>query len=120
MIINLSKSKLFTVEPAKRFAREFGCDERVWIDCWLKYKLLDLRTNELGDYIHIKTGKKLENFTVRRWIIRTEIYSQAREAFKKGATNVTSQFFGKWEEYVMDELLRNIKSSVRHTPKAII
>lgn len=120
MIINLSKSTLFTVEPAKRFAKQFRCDERVWIDCWLKYKLLDLRTNELGDYVYIKTGKKLNNFTVRRWIIRTEIYSHAREAFKMGTHIVTSQFFGKWEEYVMDELLRNMKSSAHHRPRTIV
>ncbi len=120
MIIHLTKSKLFTVEPAKRFAKEFDVPEGIWIECWLKYKLLDLKTKELCDYIHIKTGRKPSHDSVKRWITRTEVYSQAREAFKMGATTVVSSFFNEYEDYVVNELLRNMKSSAKHKPRSIV
>ncbi len=120
MIIHLKKSKLFTVEPAKRFAKEFNVPENIWIECWLKYKLLDLEVKELCDYIYIKTGRRLSHESVKRWIIRTEIYSQAKEAFKMGAETVVSSFFGEYEVHVQNELLRNLKSSARHIPRSIV
>ncbi len=39
MIIHLNKSKIFTVEPAKRFAKEFNVPDKVWLEIWLRYKL---------------------------------------------------------------------------------
>ncbi len=120
MIIKLTESKLFTAEPAKRFAREFNVPEGVWIECWLKYKLLDLRIDELCDYVYIKTGRNPNKSSIKRWIIRTEVYSQAREAFKMGATTVVSSFFKEHEQYVVNELLRNMKSSGKHIPRSIV
>jgi len=120
MIIDLLKSKLFTVEPAKRFAKEFNVSEDIWIKCWLKYKVLELSTEDLCEYIHIKTNRKPSKDSVRRWIARTEVYSRAREAFKLGASNVTSEFFGDYEDYVLSELLKGLKSSARHIPKSIV
>ena len=120
MLINLLSSKLFTVEPAKRFAKEFNVPEAVWIRCWLKYRVLDLSTQELCDYIHITTGRKPSKDSVKRWVARTVLYERAREAFKMGASNVTSEFFTDYKDYVESELLRNLKSSARHIPKSIV
>jgi len=120
MIIHLNKSKMFTTEPAKRFAKEFNVDENLWLQCWLKYKILDLNIMDLCEYIHLKTGRRPSYDSIRRWVIRTEIYSIAREAFKVGATTVTSSFFGVYEEYVVDELLRNMKSSANKGSRSIV
>ncbi len=120
MIIYITKSKLFTVEPAERFAKEFDVDKKIWIECWLKYKLLDLRIAELCDYIFIRTGKRPSHKSVKRWIVRTEIYSRALEARKMGAITVTSSFFGEFEQAVVEELVRNMKSSGTMDSRSIV
>lgn len=120
MLIHLHKSKLFTQEPAKRFAKEFNVSEKLWIECWLKYKLYDLKIPELCEYIQIKTGRKPSYNSINRWIVRTEIYSISREAYKMGAKTVVSSFFGVYEENVKQELLKNMKFSATRTSRSIV
>lgn len=120
MLIFINKSKLFTTEPAKRFAKEFNVSEDVWLKCWLKYKVLELSIPELCEYIHLKTGRKPSYNSINRWIVRTEIYSLSKEAVKMGATTVKSEFFGIYEDNVIAELTRNIKSSVNRSPRSIL
>lgn len=120
MLIKLKKSKLFTVEPAKRFAKEFKVDEKVWIDAWLKYKLLDYTIPELCEYIHFKTHRQPSYNSISRWIIRTEIYSIARDAVKMGATTADSSFFGIYEDNVLNELLKNMKYSDTKSSRSIV
>lgn len=110
MIIHL-KSKLFTVAPEKRFAKEFNVDERVWRDCWIKYKVMGLTTPELCEYIQIRTGRKPSTQTIRRWIVKTEIYSMSKGVREMGITTVMSSFFKEYENDVVEELLRNMKYS---------
>ena len=117
MIIHIRKSKIFTIEPAKRFAKEFNVDDKVWIDCWLKYKRLGLSIPELCDYVHWKTGRKPSYNSISRWIVRTEIYSISREVVKMGACTVNSKFFGIYEQNVIDELVKNMKNSVTKSSK---
>jgi hypothetical protein len=120
MIIKLDSSKLFTVEPAKRFAKEFNVDEKVWIQCWLKYKLLDLNITELCEYVYIKTGRKPSYNSISRWIIRTEIFSRALEARKMGANTVVSTFFGIYEEDVINEISRNMKAGLAKNSRSLV
>ena len=120
MIIHLSKSKLFTVDPSKRFAREFNVEESVWTECWLKYKLYGFSTRELVDYIHFKTGRKPSLISIERWVSRSEIYSIAKKAFKLNARVVQSYFFGKHEKQVIKELLKNMKSSATKNSRSIV
>lgn len=120
MIIHLRKSALFTTDPAKRFGKEFNVDEDVWVKAWLKYKVMSLSIPEICEYIYIKTGRRPSYNSISRWIVRTEIYSISKEAFKMGAMIVKSEFFGIYERNVIEELTRNIKSSVKKNPKSIV
>jgi hypothetical protein len=120
MIINLTKSKMFTVDPSKRFAKEFNVDEKVWTECWFKYKLYGFSQNDLRDYVEYKTGRKPSVLSINRWVVRTEIYSIARKAFKMNARIVQSYFFEEYEKEVLDELLKNMKSSATKSSRTIV
>jgi hypothetical protein len=120
MIIHLTKSKLFTVDPAKRFGKEFNVSPDLWTECWLKYKLYGLGKEELRGYVEFRTGRKPSMTSIERWIIRTEIFSLAKKAFKMEARVVQSYFFEEYEKHVIDELTKNMKTSVSKNPKSIV
>lgn len=120
MIIHLTKSKLFTVDPAKRFGKEFGVSDTVWRDCWLKYKLYHLTIPEFVEYVHFKAGCKLSIRAMRRWIVRTEIFSLAKKAFQMEATVVQSYFFEEYEGYVTEEILRNMRNGASKNSRSIV
>lgn len=120
MLIHINKSKLFTVEPAKRFAKEFNVDESVWIKSWLKYKVYGYSVSEVCDYVHVLTGRKPSYNSVSRWIVRTEIYSLALEARKMGAQTVVSSFFGIYAKNVEHELFKHMKSGVTTNSRSMV
>lgn len=120
MIIHLPGSHLFTIEPAKRFAREYKVPEEIWIQIWIKHKIYDFEFNELVDYTHFKCGKPIGKKSLLRWIRRTEVYSRARDVMKLGGTTVTSSYFGDLEEFVIKELLQNMRFNGKKTNKSII
>jgi hypothetical protein len=120
MIIHLNKSKLFTVEPSKRFAKEFGVDEKVWVECWFRYRVKGYTINDLRDYIHTKTGRKPKYLSIHLWVTRTEVYSKAKEAFKMEASVVVSSFFGKYEDFVIKQITKHIKSGNSRSSRSIV
>lgn len=120
MIIHLTKSKLFTVDPSKRFAKEFNVPENVWSECWLKYKLYKFSREDLRNYVEYKIGRKPSSASIDRWVVRTEIYSIARKAFKMDARVVQSYFFGEYEQAVLKELLKNMRASVTKSSRSIV
>ena len=109
MIIYLLKSKLFTIDPAQRFAKEYDVKPKLWNEVWRRHTLLQYSNSELCEFIRIKTGRKPKNGSVKRWIIRTEIYCLANHAMRMGVRVVQSEYFGKFEQDVIDELTRNMK-----------
>lgn len=120
MIIHLNKSKIFTVEPAKRFAKEFNVPDKVWLEIWLRYKLQDYTIPELIEYTHIRTGRKPSYNSIDRWITRTEIYSRSIDAVKMGVTTVVSSFFGKYEQDVINEITRNMMFSGKQSSRSML
>ncbi len=111
MIIHLSKSKLFTVDPADRFAGEHGVSPRVWKEMWRRYKLLEYKPQELAAYYHFTVGSRIRTETVRRWIIRTEIYCMSTVVSSKGVRVVKSEYFKEFEPEVVKEITRNMRFS---------
>lgn len=120
MIINLTKSNLFTEEPDMRFAREHSLPRGLWTELWKRYKLYEFTIPELCEYYTMKTGRKTSNKAISRWIWRSEIYSLAHPAIKKGAEVVISSFFNQYEWQVIRELTKNVKSSVHQNPKTLV
>lgn len=120
MIIHLPKSDLFTIEPAKRFAKEYGVPEEVWIHIWLRHKIYDFTFNELHDYTLFKCKRQVSRKSLRRWILRTEVYSRARDVTKLGGTTVVSSYFGELEDFVLKELLKQMRFGGSKSSRTII
>jgi len=120
MIIHLTKSELFTELPENRFSKEYLVAPQVWTEIWRRYALMEYSPKELCEYFQIKTGKKIAIKSMKRWIWRTEVYCRANHLMKSGVRVVVSEFFGEFEEPLMRELLKNLKSSVQKKPKILI
>jgi hypothetical protein len=119
MIIKISQSDLFKRDPDIRFAREYGLEKGFWKELWRRYKLLGYTSQELAEYYELKTKRTANLTSIRRWIWRTEIYSIARPAIDMGAQAVNSKLFGQFEQELIKELHKNIKTSVNKNPKTI-
>ena len=109
MILYITKSKLFTEDPALRFSRNYAVDEAVWRDMWHRYTAKDYTNDDLAEFFHIRTGKTITPDAVRRWILRAKVHAKAGPAIKKGAQAVRSDFFGDLEEYVVYEVTRHLR-----------
>ena len=120
MIIHLLKSKLFTIDPAIRFANEYDVDVRLWNDVWRRHTLLGYSNSELCEFIHFKTGRKPKASSIRRWVIRTEIYCLANHAVRMGVRVVQSEYFGKFEQAVLDELMKNMRFSAKQDSRSLV
>lgn len=120
MIIYLLKSDLFTIEPAKRFAKEYQVSQDIWIQIWMKHKIYDFEFKELYEYAHFKLGRPIGKKALRRWILRTEIYSKAHDVVKVGGTTVVSSYFGSLEPVVLKELLRQMRYGVSKSSKSLV
>lgn len=120
MIINLSKSKLFTVAPEIRFGKEYGLPPEVWRELWKRHSFHDYTLKDLCDYFEIKTRRQTSPQAMQRWLWRTYVYMKAQGVMKRGVEIVQSEFFGNYEVDVIRECTKNIKSSVRKEPKILI
>jgi len=109
MIIDLTKSKLFTSEPHIRFAREYNVHNDIWLELWKRYKLMGYTLCDMRDFYHIKTGNHIKNRNLKRWILRTEIYTMVYPALREGAQFATTEIFGEYEQYVIDEVIAYLK-----------
>lgn len=110
MILNITQSKLFTVEPARRFANEHHVSPDIWKELWRRYKFQEYTISELCEIYYIKVGKPIRQRSIRRWIFRMEVYIKTKPMIDKGAQAVNSSFFGELEQKVIDEVLKHIKS----------
>ncbi len=119
MIINLRKSVLFTVDPDARFSREHDVPRGTWTLLFQRYRYLEYTPTDLCELYNAKTGKHLSPKNASRWIWRGEIYSLARNALDRGAVTVVSSYFGEHEYYVVKEITKNLKSSVRQNAKIL-
>lgn len=120
MIIHLSKSVLFTVDPAVRFGREFRVHEGLWREMWRRHELLEYTIEDLCDYFHIKTGTYPRRRTIQRWVDRTRIYRIASTVRNLGAEVVKSEYFKDYEQHVIEELTRSMRSGGTKSSRIIV
>ncbi len=120
MIINITKSKLFNINPDERFSKEYSLPLGTWTKVWGQYKLLGYSNGDMRDYLFIKHARNLSYNSIDRWIIRTEIFSIANPLIKKGVQHVKSEIFKEWEQDVMNEILKTLKSGDSTSSKIII
>lgn len=111
MIIKLTESKLFTKDPAIRFAEEYHISQDIWKELWRRYKLLDYSIPELCEIYYIKVGKPIKRRVMDEWMFRGQVYMMTHDKVKMGVQAVNSNFFGDLEQRVLNEVLHHLKYS---------
>lgn len=119
MILNLQDSKFFQ-DPDPRFAKEHALPLGTWKELWRRYKLLDYSNGDLRDYLFVKFARNLSYNSMERWIVRSEVYVIARPVLERGAIAVNSNIFGIYEQFVLDEVTKNLRFSGSIDSKIII
>lgn len=119
MIINITKSILFTVDPDKRFAKQYNHPDGTLKEIYRRHKLLEYTTKELCEFYEMKTGVRPTPKAIKRWMWRCDVYAMTLPILEKGAETVVSSFFKQHEWKVIKEITKNI-SSVQHNTKTLI
>ncbi len=120
MIINITQSKIFTCDPAIRFAKEYQLPKNSWEELWRKYKILEYSNGDLRDFLFIKYARNLNTISMHRWLIRGRIYEISAPLIKMGVQHVNTEIFGPLEEIVMNELVKSFKNGAIVKSKIII
>lgn len=120
MLIDLSKSKLFTTDPSLRFSKEYAVPIETWKELWRRYKLLEYSNGDLRDYLFVKHARSLSYNSMERWLRCGEIYMLSRPVLDKGAKLVNSVIFGTFEQHVIDALTKQLRSGRSGDSKTII
>lgn len=120
MIIKLSESKLFTKDPALRFAREYNVSPKLWNELWKRYILLEYDYDGLCGYFQYKTNRRPNARSLKRWIVRTEIYCRAQHIINMGVRVVDSTYFDKFEQDVIDELTKSMRFNNKKDSRSIV
>lgn len=120
MIVHITKSKLFTIDPAIRFGREYGVEPQLWNEMWRRHTLLQYSTSELCEFFQFKVGKRPKAKSIKRWITRTEIYCLANHVGRMGVRVVQSEYFGKFEQDVIQELTKHMRFGGKQESRSIV
>ena len=120
MIISITKSRIFTSDPAFRFSKEYGIPHDSWANVWRRYKLLDYTNRDLRDFIFLKYARNLSDSAMSRWIMRGEVYFISYPLVKKGVQHVNTSIFKGYEQYVMNELIKPLKNGAKKKSSSII
>lgn len=110
MIIKLTESKLFTIEPAVRFGDEYKVSPKIWYDLWRRFNELEYTIPELCEFYYIKVGTPIKRRKMEDWIFKAQAYDIARSKMKLGAKVVNSEIFGDLEQRLVNELFKHVKS----------
>lgn len=120
MIIKLLESKLFTVDPAVRFAKEYNVSPKLWNEIWKRYTLMQYDYDGICGYFQYKTGRKPNVKSFRRWILRTELYCRAQHIILMGVRVVDSSYFREFEQPLLLELTRSMRFSGEKNSRSIL
>ncbi len=120
MIIDITKSKIFTLSPDVRFSKEYALPSGVWTEIWKRHMLLAYTNEDLRDYLFIKYARNLQRSSMNRWLTRGKIYEICHPIIKKGAVHVNTEIFGELEEFVIKELIKPLKNGATSKSETII
>ena len=87
------QSPIFTIKPTVRFSQTMGVEEDFWSDMWYRYYHLHYSKLDLKEWFVFKTGKQISIKTIGRWIVRQQLYDDARIAVRSGAKQVSIEYF---------------------------
>jgi hypothetical protein len=109
MILDITRSNLFTKDPAERFAKVNSVSPKLFNELWRRHTQLEYSIPELCMYFHIKVGVPISDRKMNEWIFRNRIYMRAQSALKVGAKAVNSDYFGDLEERLLRKLTEHMK-----------
>lgn len=70
---------------------------------------MDYTSEDLRDYFFIKHARKINHKGMKRWILRSEVYTVTNPLIKKGVQHVNTEIFNQYEQFVMDELTKQLR-----------
>lgn len=120
MIIHITKSKLFTLDPAIRFSNRYRVKKKVFHELYRRYGLEQYDMDGLCGYFQYKTGRKPDKDVIKLWLMKTEIYGKAQHALRMGVRVVDSQFFGEYEEFVIKETTRHLRNGEAQNNRTLV
>lgn len=102
-------SPIFKIKPTIKFGETMGVSPFFWENMWYRYKYLGYTRRDLKEWFQLKSGKHISKKTIGRWILRQELYDDAKLAMKAGAKIVTITYFKRniniaKNRYKLDEL----------------
>lgn len=106
MKIDLNQ-KIFQRDPYKEFARRYNVSEKLWVEMYHnRYLWHNYEIPILTEYFTLKTGNKICERSIRRWIKRTEVYNKAQKAITMGVRIVTPEYFDNMTEVELKDLCK--------------
>ncbi len=109
-MLKLNDSRLFTMDTAIRFAEQYKVPKTIWNEVWKRH-LSGYDLEALAGYVLYKTDIRIKPRSIRLWIVKTEIYCRANHVMRMGVRVVSSEYFGVYEDFVIEEVVRNMKYS---------
>ena len=120
MIIYITKSKLFTEDPAIRFAEQYHVKPKLFHELFRRYTLGNYDSDALCGYFQYKTGKKLHKKALSRWIFRGKVYNKSKPVVSMGVQAVSSSFFGPLETELVNELVKNMVFNGKKDARSVV
>jgi len=85
---------VFTEDPYMAFSKQHEVDPYLWREMYHnRYLWHQYDIPILTEFFNLKTGKNINERTIRRWIKRTILYNRAKEIRKRGVREVSHEFF---------------------------
>jgi hypothetical protein len=108
------------MDPAVRFSKRYGVNKKLFNELWRRKCLLEYDNEGLCGFFLFKTNRRIDVQAMGRWMDRTEVYCKAQHVIKMGVQTVDSNYFGKYEGYVLEELMRHMKNGEAKSNKSIL
>ena len=118
-MLKLHESKLFTIDTAVRFSEQYSVGKKMWNEIWKRH-LAGYDDEALAGYFLYKTNIRIGVPSIRRWLKRTEIYCRANHIMLMGVRIVHSEYFGSYEQFVINEVLKNMRYSGKQDSRIMV
>ena len=99
LFVTLTHS-IFNQRPDIVFSKNVGVPASYWRDLWRKYSELGYKPSDLNDWFRLKTGRKISARTIRRYIIKQELFDRAQLMIRQGEKIVHLRHFIKHQEHL--------------------
>jgi hypothetical protein len=97
---------IFKEHPTVIFSKNMKVPVGFWNDLWRRYTFLEYKPSDLQDWFELKIGKEISEKTIRRYLIRQELFNRAQLMIRKGEETVHIRHFTKHQEYLKPYMIK--------------